>query len=113
LSPIQQLRLTFAAIAGASPSVSLQYSPGSGYTGNGAPVKHIKVYRPDGTLLVQGPDVANGISCNGSPGSFNVPPTQDTACTVQLASLPASGTYTIVVQPYITSGTVSVTATVK
>ncbi len=111
VGPGKSVYYTFTASAGESPSVLLQYSPGSGYYGNTTTVKHIKVYKPDGTLFVQGPDTTNGISCNGSPGGGMTAAVPNTVCTVQLANLPTSGTYTVSVQPYIVSGTVTVTAT--
>ena len=113
LSPSQNLKLSFPATAGDSPSVYLQFAPSSGYDyGNTTTPRYIKVYKPDGTLLLDGPlngiTIANnGIACNRAATGAAA-----TACTVQLANLPVSGTYSIVVQPYsATGGSITVTAT--
>jgi YD repeat-containing protein len=115
LSPSQELKITFTANAGESPSVFLQFAPNVGYWDTSTTPRYIKVYKPDGTLLTDGPiyaGIPTGIKCNGA-GTGALGSVMATACTVQLTNLPTSGTYTVVVQPYIVSGTVTVTATLQ
>ncbi len=108
VGPGKSAYYTFTASAGESPSVFLQFAPNSGHD-RSTTLKYVKIYKPDGTLLIEGPDSLKGLICSAPPVTGFSP---TTACTVQFANLPTSGTYTVVVQPYITTGTVTVTATV-
>lgn len=109
LAPSQNAVFNFSTSAGGSPTLVLSFSPNSGYAGsNTLTPRYIKVYRPDGTQLLDGPiyGSTSGITCNGGTAL-------STSCTVPMTNLPATGTYKVLVQPYITSGTVNVTATLS
>ena len=58
--------------------------------------------------MLEGPisGSTTGITCNGGSAL-------STSCTVPMTNLPVTGTYKVVVMPYITTGTVNVTATLS
>ena len=110
LAPAQNAVYQFTTVALSSPVLSLAFSPNSGYVGSSRLTpRYLKVYKPDGTLLADGPvygSTINGISCNN-------PTTLSTVCTISMNQVPQTGAYKVVVQPYTVTGTNTVTATVN
>jgi hypothetical protein len=93
----QNAAFRFSASTGTSPGLSLAFSPPP--SGSYSAIRY--VYKPDGTLLTSG-------SCTIMTSPNNV-------CSIQLANLPVSGTYNVVVLPYppATLSSVSITATLS